>query len=484
MRSLMMAGAATVRQMFWTRRMTTAITPKPGTLDLNSLSQFVKEGKVDTVLTVFTDHYGQFMGKRIDGEFFLESVYKSGAHACDYLLTVDMEMEPVGGYKFSNWEKGYGDVHLVPDLGTLRVCSWLNKTALVQCDVHDQHTHALVEVAPRSILRKVTESAKQKGFLVNAASELEYFLYMESYRKAHEKKYSGLIPSGWYREDYHILQGTRGEMFHGAARRHLRESGIPVETSKGETGLGQHEVNIRFSEILTMADRHAVYKLALKEIAEQAGLSVTFMAKPHFDQAGSGCHIHLSLHDKDTGKNLFQGDHQLGRIRCSDLFRWFLGGWIAHAPSMMALYAPTVNSYKRFIAGSWAPTALAWSYDNRTAGFRIVGEGKSLRIECRLPGADCNPYMALAASLASGLDGIENKIEPPPMLEGDAYKARNVTKLPSSLGEAAEMFEGGLAKKTFGEAATFHYTHFFRTEQEAYNKAVTDWEMKRYFERI
>ena len=256
-----------------------------------------------------------------------------------------------------------------------------------------------------------------------AGSELEYFLFENSYRQAAESGYTGLKPAGWYIEDYHAFQGTRNESFHGAARRHLRDSGVPVENSKGEWGLGQHELNVRYTEVLTMADRHTVYKQCLKEVAEQQGVSVTFMAKYRPDQAGSSCHIHLSLW-KD-GQSAFPGDRQ-GGIRCSDTFRWFLGGWIAHMPELMVFYAPTINAYKRYVFQSWAPTKLAWCHDNRTAGFRVVGSGNSLRIECRLAGADCNPYLAYAATLASGLDGIRNQIEPPPLFEGDVYTAENL----------------------------------------------------------
>src|SRR5581483_2960148 len=259
--------------------------------------------------------------------------------------------------------------------------------------------------------------------------------------------------------------------------------GVPVESTKGEWGLGQHELNVRYADALEMADRHCLLKQCVKEVADQLGMSVTFMAKLAHDRAGSSCHVHLSLWR--DGQNAFAGDGDLGGIRCSDAFRWFLGGWIAHVPELMVLYAPTVNSYKRYQAASWAPTRLAWSHDNRTAGFRIVGSGASLRIECRLPGADANPYLAFAAALASGLDGIARRTEPPPMFSGDAYAARDIARVPATLREATDLFAGSeFARAALGADVVEHYAHFFRSEQAAYDAAVTDWERRRYFERI
>jgi len=446
-----------------------------GMLTLEQLKGMVAQGEIETVLGGFTDHYGRLMGKRFDAEMFVDEVAKHGGHACDYLLTVDMEMEPVPGYKFANWELGYGDVHMVPDLGTLRLATWLDKTAFVVCDVKSEKTHDYVAVAPRSILRRQVETAKKAGYTGYAATELEHYLFQTSYRQAAQQDFRNLEAAGWYLEDYHMLQGTRTEGFHAAARRHLKLSGVPVETSKGEWGKGQHELNVRYAEVLDMADRHTVFKQCLKEIAEAMGMSVTFMAKFAADGAGSSCHIHFSLWR--DGKNAFD--------QRSDAFKYFLGGWIAHVPDVMVFYAPTINSYKRYVDASWAPTRLAWSNDNRTAGFRIVGSGQSLRIECRIPGADCNPYLALAASLASGLDGIANKIAPPEAFVGDIYQAKGLPRVPYTLSEAVALFEkSAFAKKTFGEEAHEHYVHFYRTEVQAYDKAVTDWERRRYFERI
>ena len=454
-----------------------------GMLTETELKQQVQSGDIDTVLVMFTDLYGRFMGKRFDAEFFVEGITTQGTHGCDYLATVDMEMEPVPGYRFANWESGYGDFHLVPDLNTLRVASWLERSALVICNVVNEATHEHINVIPRSLLRSQIDRAAAMGYTALAASELEFYSYQTTYRAAAAGNYTTLEPLGWYIEDYHMLQGLRQEPLVGALRRHLRNSGIPVENSKGEWGLGQHELNIRYADVLTMADRHAIYKQCAKEVADQMGMSVTFMAKPAAGQAGSSCHVHLSLWMGDDAA--FPGENEFGPVQASDAFRWFLGGWIAHLPELMVFYAPTINSYKRYEDGSWAPTRLAWSYDNRTAGFRVVGHGNSLRIECRIPGADCNPYLTYAAALASGLDGIANQIEPPAIFEGDVYSAQELPHVPYTLREATDLFEkSSFAQQTFGVDVVEHYTHFFRTEQAAYDMAVTDWERQRYFERI
>ncbi len=454
-----------------------------GMLTVDELAERAASGDIDTVVVGFTDHYGRVHGKRFDALHFLDEVQEEGTHGCDYLLTVDMEMEPVPGYTYANWELGYGDFHMVPDMATLRMASWLDRSALVLCDLHDPHHHNHVGVAPRSILRHQLERAAASGYTAKGASELEYFLFQDSYQDAAEKRYSDLKPAGWYIEDYHLLQGAREEHYNGAVRRHLAASGIPVENSKGEWGRGQHEMNIRYSDVLTMADRHSVMKLAMKEIAEGLGVSVTFMAKPSMAEAGSSCHIHLSLWEGE--KNAFPGSLDAGPVHVSPVFRHFLGGWMSHIPELMPFLAPTINSYKRYQDGSWAPTRIAWSYDNRTAGFRVVGHDQSLRIECRIPGADCNPYLVYAAILAAGLDGLENTIEPPDLFAGDVYQARQLARVPSTLRDATDLFASSeFIKRAFGEAVQQHYTHFFHKEQEAFDNTVTDWERWRYFERI
>ncbi|MAB91601.1 MAG: glutamine synthetase [Planctomycetes bacterium] len=454
-------------------------------LNVSQLQEAAASGDIETVLVVFTDCYGRFVGKRFDANFFVDKVAENGTHACDYLLTVDMEMSPVPGYATANWDRGYGDFHLVPDFNTLRIASWLVRTAMVLCDVVDPKSHQPVACAPRSMLRRQLDRASAADLQAMAGSELEYYIFDTTYRDAWETGFAedSLKHAGWYIEDYHALQGTREEPFNAAVRRHLSQSGVPVECTKGEWGKGQHELNVQYSEILNMADNHAIYKQCLKEVADQQGISVTFMAKYSHEHAGSSCHVHISLWQ--DGQNAFVGDSTLGDINCSDTFRHFLAGWIAHVPEMMVMYAPTVNSYKRYQVGSWAPTRIGWSGDNRTAGFRVVGSGSGLRIECRIPGADCNPYLTYAAALASGLDGIAQKLEPPPMFDGNVYQAEELLHVPTTLGQATDLFEASaFTREALSDEVVDHYVHFFRTEQAAFDQAVTDWEKRRYFERI
>jgi len=442
-----------------------------GKIDLDELKRLVSNDEIDTVLVVFPDMYGRLVGKRIVARFFLE---QSEIHACDYLLACDMDMDPVPGYKFTSWAKGYGDFRPKPDFNTLRVASWLEKTALVLADVYEEEHDELVPYAPRSILRNQLARAAESGYTAMGASELELYVFKDSFDDVAKKSFVNLEPIGRVIEDYHILQGTKEEFLIGAIRRHLERSGIPVESSKGEWGPGQQEIGLRYAELLEMADRHAIYKHAAKEIAWQQGHAITFMAKWDERYAGSSCHIHMSLWT--DGKALFAGE--------SDVFRWFLGGWMAHIRELFPFYAPYPSSYKRYVAGSFAPTGIAWSHDNRTAGFRIVGHGSSLRIECRTAGADANPYLAFAATLAAGLDGIAKKSEPPPAFEGDVYGALELPQVPHSLPEAIrELEKSAFAREAFGEHVIEHYLHFFRTEQRKFDAAVTDWERRRYFEQ-
>ena len=458
--------------------------PIRGKLDIETLKKMVANEQIETVLTAFPDMYGRLMGKRISGHYFINDVLAHAIHACDYLLACDMEMDPVPGYAFTSWEKGYGDFRLVPDLKTLRLASWLDKTAIVLCDVYNEENDELVEIAPRSILQKQIERAANKGYLAIGGSELELYVFKDSYAEAAKKKYVDLEPLGNYIEDYHLLQGTKEEFIIGAIRQHLDRSGVPVEFSKGEWGPGQQEINLRYADFLEMCDRHVIYKHLAKEVALQQNCAVTFMAKWDERYAGSGLHIHVSLRDKNNQQPLFPGNTDLGPVQASPLFRWFLGGWMAHLRETYPFYAPYPSSYKRYRAGSFAPTAIAWSYDNRTAGFRIVGHGPSLRIECRAPGADANPYLAFAAALAAGLDGIEKQIEPPPMFAGDVYAARELPQVPHSLNEAvAELEKSAWAREVFGETVIAHYLHFFKTEQRKFDDVVTSWERARYFER-
>ncbi len=454
-----------------------------GRIDLKELKRLVVNNDIETVLVVFPDMYGRLVGKRIVGRFFIDEVAEGAIHACDYLLACDMDMDPVPGYQFTSWAKGYGDFRPVPDFNTLRVASWLDKTAIVLCDVYEEEANELVPYAPRSILRRQLARADEMGYVAMGASELELYVFKDSYEEVAKKSFVNIEPIGRLIEDYHIFQGTKEEFLIGAIRRHLEKSGVPVESSKGEWGPGQQEIGLRYADLLEMADRHSIYKHAAKEIAWQNGRSVTFMAKWDERYAGSSCHIHASLWTKD-GKPLFKGDDSLGPIKCSPLFRWFLGGWMAHIRELFPFYAPYPSSYKRYVAGSFAPTGIAWSYDNRTAGFRIVGHGSSLRIECRTAGADANVYLAFAATLAAGLDGIEKQIEPPPAFEGDVYGALELPQVPHSLNESIAALENSaFAREVFGENVVEHYLHFFRTEQRKFDAVVTDWERKRYFEQ-
>ncbi len=451
-----------------------------GLLTTEELNTLVETDRVGTVMAVFPDLYGRLQGKELDAEFFLGEVAAAGTGACAYVLTADMEMEPTGGYDLASWATGYGDLRVVPDLSTLRRASWREQTALVLCDLQ-QADGAAVTVAPRSVLRRQVDVARAAGYAVSAGSELEYYVVRSSYAAAAAAGYAGLERAGAYVEDYSMLRGSREVDIDALARRHLRNSGIPVESSKGEAGIGQHELNVRYAEVGEMADRHAIYKHVLKEVAAQQGLSVTFMAKPWHGANGSSSHLHVSV--QVEGRNVFApaaGEKQTE----TDLLRWFLGGWLAHAPELMAFYAPTVNSYKRYQAGSWAPSSLAWGYDNRTVAFRVVGQGEARRIECRLPGADCNPYLAYAATLASGFDGIARRIEPPATVEGNGYADEGLA-LPVGLAEAADKLAGStFAREAFGEEVVRHYAHFFATEAAAFAGAVTDWERERYYERI
>jgi glutamine synthetase len=455
-----------------------------GRFEAESLKQLVTDDQIETVLAVFPDMYGRLVGKRITGPFFVETVLDGDLHACDYLLACDMEMEPVAGYAFTNWASGYGDVRLRPDLTTLRQASWLEKTAMVLCDVYHEKHDTPVEMAPRSILRRQVERAAKQGYVAMGGSEVEFYLFNESYETAAAKHYTDLQPFGRYIEDYHIFQGTKAEAVIGAIRRHLEHSGVPVEFSKGEWGPGQHEINLRYTDFLEMADRHTLYKHAAKEIAWQHGYALTFMAKWNEQHAGSSMHVHASLWDDQGTTPLFPGVESIGSLRVSPLFRWFLGGWMAHLRDIFPFYAPYPTSYKRFVASSFAPTGIAWSYDNRTAAFRIVGHGPSLRIECRAPGADANPYLAFAATLAAGLDGIAKQIEPPASFVGNVYAAQDLPRVPTTLPEAlAALQQSTWARETFGEAVIEHYLHFFRIEQDKFEAVVTSWERARYFER-
>jgi glutamine synthetase len=405
---------------------------------------------------------------------------------CDYLLACDMEMDPTPGYAFTSWATGYGDLHAIPDVATLRRAAWLPRTALVLCD-SQRGEQAPAAVAPRSVLQRQLARAAEHGLHPHMGSELEFFLFRDDYDAARSKRHEDLTHSGRYVEDYHVLSSTFAEPVIGAIRRHMDASAVPVEFSKGEWGPGQHEINLRFAPALEMADRHVVYKQAAKEIAQQQGYSLTFMAKYDHRLAGSSLHVHSSLWRGDGTAAFGEPGAPLAGtpVAAPELFRFWLGGQLAHAREIALLLAPTVNSYKRYQAGTFAPTGIAWSYDNRTAGFRVVGSGRSLRVECRIPGADANPYLAYAGLIAAGLDGIERRIEPGPPFQGDVYRAAELPRIPRTLPEAIGEFEpSGFVRKAFGEEVVEHLLHFARTEQAAFEQVVTDFERRRYFERI
>jgi glutamine synthetase len=442
-------------------------------LTLSELERAVGDGSIDTVVVAFTDMQGRLMGKRLHGEFFLEGqVAEQGVEGCNYLLALDMEMDPIPGYGIASWEQGYGDFALAPDMGTLRRVPWLEGTALVLCDVL-WHDGSPVNPSPRQVLKRQIERAGELGYTPMFGSELEFYLLKETYEEAHAKHYRDLTPSVPYILDYHVLATTYDEPLIRQIRNGMQGAGIPVETSKGEAWPGQQEINFRFAEAVTMADSHVIYKNGAKEIAHLNGCSITFMAKPDHTWIGNSCHIHSSLWR--DGESAFAGE--------SDVFKHYLAGQIACLRELAVFLAPTINSYKRYAAGSWAPTTLAWGHDNRTCGFRIVGHGDSLRAETRIPGGDVNAYLAFAALLAAGLYGIENELQLPPPLEGNAYES-DAERFPHSLREAIEALENGtMAREALGGDVVDHYLNYARTEQRLFDEVVTCYERERMFER-
>jgi glutamine synthetase len=448
--------------------------------DLKTLKADIKSGDIDTVLVCFPDMQGRLIGKRFQAEFFVEGALDE-THGCDYLLANDIDMEPVPGYDVANWQRGYGDFVMKPDLATLMKAHWLEGTAIVLCDLVDHHHHDPVPHSPRAILKTQLERLDALGLTANFASELEFYLFDEDYRTVHEKGFRGLKTAGYYIEDYHIFQTTKEEPVMREIRRKLQASGIPIENSKGEWGPGQEEINVRYADALTMADRHVVMKNAIKEIAYAQGKAVTFMAKWDYGLAGSSSHVHMSL--ARDGKNAFvDANDTLGM---SKLMKHYVAGLLKYAADITVLLAPYVNSYKRFQAGTFAPTKAIWSGDNRTAGFRLCGENtKGIRIECRIGGADLNPYLAYAGMIAAGLKGIEDELELEPPYTGDAYSGEKLPEIPKTLRAAIAAFRGSsMLKDALGEQVISHYAHTADWEQLEYDRRVTDWEIKRGFER-
>jgi glutamine synthetase len=455
-----------------------------GMLAVDELDDLVQTGRIDTVLVAFPDLQGRLVGKRVTGHFWREQMAsgREPIHACNYLLAVDVEMTPLPGYRFANWETGYGDFALRPDLATLRFVPWLDATAFVMCDVVDEHDGSPIEVSPRRILQRQVDRAAALGYSLNFASELEFFLFRESQEDAAAKGYTQLTPHSDVIEDYHILQTTRDEYVIRAIRNGIDGAGIPVEFSKGEAGKGQHEINLLYAPPLEMADRHVIYKNGAKEIVSQRNRSITFMAKYSMDEVGSSCHIHSSVWDAAGSASLMWDDSAPEHF--SPVFRGWLGGQLACGLEFGWLFAPTVNSYKRYQPESWAPTAIAWSHDNRTCGFRVVGHRASYRLESRIPGADVNPYLAYAATIAAGLHGIERGLDPGDPFLGNAYAADELTRVPWNIVEAIDAFdESKVAVEAFGEEVHFHLCNTARQEWAAFNRTVTDWERRRNFDQ-
>ena len=452
-------------------------------VDLDDLRSLVESGAVDTVLVAFPDQQGRLVGKRVVGQYFLDVVAEGSMEACNYLLAVDVDMTPLPGYQAFNWDQGYGDFSAVPDLETLRLVPWLERTALVLCDVVDEQDRTPIDVAPRSILKAQEARAAALGLTVNIGAELEFFLFKDSYAEAATKRYHGLVPHSDVIEDYHILQTTRDEYLIRDIRNGLQGAGVPVEFSKGEAGKGQHEINLVYATACEMADRNTIYKNGAKEIAESHGRSLTFMAKYAMDEVGSSCHIHSSLWDADGTRSLMWDDDAPHHL--SDTFRHWLGGLVHCSRELSLLFAPTVNSYKRFQPDSWAPTAVAWGLDNRTCGLRLVGHGQGYRVESRIPGADVNSYHAFAGVIAAGLWGIEHELDPGEPFVGNAYVDPDVAHIPSTLVEAIELFRGSeVARHAFGEEVHHHILNTAEQEWAAFNRAVTDWELQRNFEQL
>ncbi|MFT5143534.1 MAG: glutamine synthetase [Rhodothermales bacterium] len=452
-----------------------------GLLTMDQLAARVAEGTIDTVLVCFPDMFGRLVGKRFDADFFMESGHRE-THACDYLLADDIDMEPVPGYVAASWKTGYGDFMMKPDLATLRMVPWLEGTALVLCDVLDHANHRPTAHSPRAILKGQIARLSAMGLTAMTASELEFYLFDDDYRSLHESGFRDARTSGYYIQDYHILQTTKEEPVIRAMRLGLRDAGIPVENSKGEWGPGQEELNIRYSDALTMADRHVIMKNGMKEIAHAHGKAVTFMAKWDYALAGSSCHIHLSLRDKN-GESAFRDP--AAEYGMAPLMRSFVAGQLAHAAELTYFLAPYINSYKRFQVGTFAPTRIVWSRDNRTAAFRLCGEASAaLRIECRVGGADLNPYLAFAGLIAAGIDGVEKGMDLDDPFVGDAYEDGASEEIPKTLRDATTALDNSaMLRSALGNSVVEHYLHTARWEQMEYDRRVTDWELKRGFER-
>ena len=453
-----------------------------GSLSFEQLKKAVAAGEIDTVLAAAVDMQGRLIGKRFLAKYFVESAYDE-THGCNYLLANDIDMEPVPGYKAASWSKGYGDFVMKPDLNTIRVVPWLEKTALVLNDIQDHHTHEDLPHSPRAILRKQIARLKERGWIGYFASELEFYLFDETYDSARGKHWQDLSTASPYIGDYLIGITTKEEGVMRRLRNDMEAAGIPIENSKGEWGPGQEEINVRYAEALDMADRHVILKNGAKEIAAQEGKAISFMAKYNYGPAGNSSHIHNSLWSADGKPPLFSD--KKAEWTLSKLGQQWSAGQLKYAKEFTWFLAPYINSYKRFQSGTFAPTKIMWSEDNRTAGFRLCGEGtKGIRMECRIGGADLNPYLAFAALIAAGLAGIDEKLELQKPFAGDAYQAAKLPEIPKTLREATEtLAKSKMLKAALGEDVVEHYVHTARWEQLEYDRRITDWELHRGFER-
>ncbi|GEQ06795.1 glutamine synthetase [Staphylococcus gallinarum] len=454
-----------------------------GSISKEKLLELVKNESIDTVVLGFCDMQGRLMGKRITGDFILENDISEGTHFCNYLLGTNFEMDTDDGYEYMNWDKGYGDYLAKPDWDTLKVVPWLEKTALVFCDVYTVDGEEQIKIAPRNILKEQVKKAESYGLSPHMASELEFYLFNDSFSDINKKGYSKLEPAGHLNEDYNLLQGTKNEPIYQEIRKQMHLMGITIESSKGEAYKGQHEINLKYADALKAADQHLMFKHGMKEICIQNDKSVTFMAKPYAEWTGSSGHIHLSMMEKGTHNNAFYaGDNAENPI--SDTLKHFLAGIIKYTRDFALMFAPYINSYKRFAPNSWAPVSIAWSRDNRSAGYRMVGCGNSLRFESRISGADMNPYLAYSALIGAGLYGIEHKIPLPDELKGNAYNQDAIERIPSSLHEAILTWkESDVVKEVLGEDVAKHYLHAAQSEQNDFDSYVTTWERSRYFEQ-
>ena len=452
---------------------------RTGMLTTDQLNELIEDGKIDTVIVAFTDMQGRLVGKRASARLFREEISSHGAECCNYLLAVDVEMNTVEGYRMSSWERGYGDMAMIPDLSTLRLVPWLPGTALVMADLTwlDERP---VDPAPREILKKQISRLAKKGLVPHVGTELEFIVFDNSYRDAWSKGYVGLTPASDYNIDYALLASTRMEPLLRDIRLSMEGAGLYCEGVKGECNLGQQEIAFRYEDALTTCDNHSIYKNGAKEIADKHGKSLTFMAKFN-EREGNSCHIHISFRGTD-GSAVFADDADT--LGMSKMFRHFLAGQLKTMRELTLFFAPNINSYKRFVDGSFAPTAVAWGLDNRTCSLRVVGHGLGMRVENRVPGGDVNQYLATAALIAGGLYGIEHELELEPMFEGNAYGS-DAPRVPTTLREAAELFgKSEIAREAFGADVVEHYRNNARIEVQAYDAAITDWERVRGFERF